>query len=82
MQDLEEQLENWQKVLHPDNYLILQIKKRLLDVLSLTTDDDSEEPVQLRGKIEKQVQLGEGTRLQLILPYEIDSLYGTRVMIL
>ena len=64
MQDLEKQLENWLKVLHPNNYLILQIKKRLLDFLSLT--DDPKEPAQLRAKLEKQVQLGEGTFLLLI----------------
>ena len=59
LQDLEKQLENWLKVLHPNNYLILQIKKRLLDVLSLT--EDPKDPIELSAKLERQVQLGEGT---------------------
>ena len=63
MQELEDQLESWLKVLHPDNYLILQVKKRLLDVLSLT--DEPKNPGQLRDKLEKQVKYGEGeTTLQ------------------
>ena len=46
-------------MLHPNNYLILQIKKRLLDVLSLT--EDPKDPAELRVKLEKQVRIGEGT---------------------
>ena len=52
-------MEKWLKVLHPNNYLILQIKKRLLDVLSLT--EDPKDPTELRAKLEKQVRVGGGT---------------------
>lgn len=53
---VEEKLEAWLKILHPNHYLILKLKKRLLDVFSLLPDPEDES--EFRKKLEKQVALG------------------------
>jgi hypothetical protein len=32
MDQLEEKVENWSKILHPNNYLVVKLKKRLFDL--------------------------------------------------
>ncbi|XP_059079369.1 uncharacterized protein LOC131877644 isoform X1 [Tigriopus californicus] len=53
---VEEKLKAWLKVLHPNHYLILKLKKRMLDVLSLLPDPEDE--AEFRKKLERQIALG------------------------
>ena len=52
---IESLLSKWLQALHPNHYLVLKLKKRLLDVLSLESEIGDEED---RKKIERQVRLG------------------------
>lgn len=52
----EERIRNWTKVLHPQNYIIMLMKRRLLDLY--LQYPDPEDAIELRCRLERMVELG------------------------
>ena len=52
------QINNLEKILHPNHFLVMSYKKRLLDILKLKPDKPEEGSDEFRPFVEKQVDLG------------------------
>ena len=55
---VETQINNLQRILHKNHFLIVSYKKRLLDILKLWPDKPEEGSEEFRAFVEKQVDLG------------------------
>ena len=55
-EDFEDFVTALEKTLHPNHFIVVIIKRKLLDVYRLSPDP--EDPVLLRRKLERQLQLG------------------------
>ena len=56
-EEFEDFIESLEKAVHPNHFVVLSVKRKLLDVYRLTPDP--EDLTALRKKLDRQLQLGE-----------------------